>query len=165
MATNKLEVLAPPKLGEVWKGQGGILGALVRGINGEPDYYLIVPCAKKIILPYGGYGEDEPGANCGYDGAANTAALVASKIGHPAAEFCASFKFEGHADYYLPARREFRALWCTVPELFEDGWNWTSTQFSAYNAWFQSFGYGLQHYNGKDHQGRVQPVRRLLAIQ
>jgi hypothetical protein len=168
MATKaKQEALIAPRLGEVWKGQGGTLGALVRGINGEPDYYLIVSPAKgyKSGLPWGGKGIAEPGAQCEYNGQANTTALVESSTDHPAAEFCTAFECEGHEDYILPSRRELRALWCTVPELFEDGWYWSSTQDSADSAWCQYFANGGQYYGFKDYEGRVRAVRRLLVIQ
>jgi hypothetical protein len=167
MATKaKQDLLIAPKLGEAWQGQGGTLGALIRGINGAPDYYLIVSPAYSTgaKLAWGAQEKQEPGAQCAYDGAANTEALVASASDHPAAEFCAGLSIEGHEDYFLPSRRELRALWCAVPELFEDGWYWTSTQVSADTAWYQVFSNGHQFNVTKDYEGRVRAVRRLLAI-
>ncbi|WP_168163809.1 DUF1566 domain-containing protein [Jeongeupia sp. USM3] len=47
-----------------------------------------------------------------------------------------------------------------VPELFEEGWYWTSTQYSPNLAWSQSFDDGLQGNLVKDYEGRVRVVRR-----
>jgi len=42
-----------------------------------------------------------------YDGAANTAAIVAAGISdHPAAQFCVELSIGGYSDWYMPARYE-----------------------------------------------------------
>jgi hypothetical protein len=42
-----------------------------------------------------------------FDGAANTAAMVAAGIAdHPAAQFCVNLSIGGHEDFYLPAQLE-----------------------------------------------------------
>jgi len=47
------------------------------------------------------------GATSEFDGAANTAAMVAAGIAdHPAAEFCVGLTIDGLSDWYLPARLE-----------------------------------------------------------
>jgi hypothetical protein len=164
--TVPLDLLIAPKLGEHWKDQGGILGALMRGQNGEPDYYLILatdPLGEHEPIEFGGYGQNTKGAASESDGAANTLALVRSKTPHPAAEWAHGLVIDGHADWYLPARRELRALSCTVPEFFRPEYHWTSTQSSAHSAWCQGFASGYQYYWGKDNELRARVVRRLLA--
>lgn len=159
--------LHPPRLGEPWPGQGGVYAGLMRGENGQPDYHLIVSKDRAAYIEsiaWGGFEIDEPGAASDFDGAANTRALVESEADHPAAEWAAELEIEGHADFYLPARRELRLCWVNVPELFADGYYWTSTQYSAHLAWGQSFGSGYQGYGHKGTEYRARAVRRLLAI-
>ena len=67
---------------------------------------------------------------------------------------------DGHADFYLPARRELRLAWTSCPELFTEGWHWSSTQNSARSAWCQYASDGLQTTDGKHNPGRVRAVRR-----
>ena len=129
----ELEVFASnntPSIGEYWSGQGGIYAGLMRGENGAPDYHLIVPAGPEAYaqeITWGGNGKEEAGAKSTHDGAANTAALIASKHSHPAAKWAAQLTIDGHSDFYLPARRELRLCWINAPELFEDGWYWSST--------------------------------------
>jgi hypothetical protein len=161
-------ILTPPKIGEVWPSQGGIVGALMRGINGNPDYYLILPtdpAAYNKAIAWGERGKDIKGATCSYDGLANTQALIKASTKTPAADWAANLLIDDHDDFYLPSRRELRALWVNVPELFEDGYYWTSTQYSANNAWDQDFADGYQNYWDKGDEDRARAVRRLSVIE
>ncbi|MBP4048991.1 DUF1566 domain-containing protein [Chromobacterium violaceum] len=156
-----------PKIGEPWPEQGGVYAGLMRGENGQPDYHLIVaadPAAYLEEIAWGGYGEDEPGAKSEFDGLANTQALVASEQSHPVAEWAAALTIDGHQDLYLPARRELRLCWVNVPELFKDGWHWSSTQASPCHAWFQAFGDGLQGTHRKNDELRARAVRRFVNL-
>jgi hypothetical protein len=153
------------RIGMDWPEQGGVLAGMMKGENGQPDYFLIVPtdpAAYNSAIAWGGQREDEPGAASEIDGATNTRALVESKIEHPAAKWADGLRIDGHFDFYLPARRELRLLWCTVPHLFQEGWYWSSTQCSPGSAWGQNFASGSQGYNDKDDQGRARAVRRFL---
>lgn len=162
MTQSKQQIL---RIGMEWPEQGGILAGMMRGENGAPDYFLILPTDPKAYNPgiaWGGYEKDEPGAKHEHDGQANTAALVASKIEHPAAEWAAGLQIGGFKDFYLPSRRELRMLWCTVADQFEPGWYWSSTQFAANRAWYQTFDDGVQYFGYKFVQGRVRAVRRFI---
>lgn len=153
-----------PTFGEVVPGEGGRLGAIMRGnvVDGvrQPDYAIIVPDLKGVDLAWGERGKEIPGANSLTDGQANTAAMLAAKC--PPALHIASLKTsEGHTDLYLPARAELWALRANVPELFDKAWHWSSTQNSGYDAFVQSFEYGYSGWDIKVSDDRVRAVRRI----
>ena len=47
-------------------------------------------------------------------------------------------------------------------EAFRDTWYWSSSQRSAYGAFFMTFGVGVQDHSGKSLELRVRPVRSQL---
>ena len=156
-----------PRIGQPWPGQGGIYYGMMRGQNGEPDYHLIAPDSPAAMIDsitWGGAEIDEPGATSDFDGHANTAALIASDAEHPAAEWAAGVNIDGHTDYYLPARRELRLCWVNAPEMFPEGYYWSSTQYSARRAWLQDVDAGSQYGGLKDGQYAARAVRRVLAL-
>ncbi|HET9678962.1 MAG TPA: DUF1566 domain-containing protein, partial [Gammaproteobacteria bacterium] len=71
---------------------------------------------------------------------------------------------DGHSDLYLPARRENALLYTNLPELFEKCWHWSSTQYSADDAWGQGFGNGGQNGIHKYYECRVRAVRRFSDL-
>ncbi|NHR08380.1 DUF1566 domain-containing protein [Chromobacterium haemolyticum] len=156
-----------PRIGEYLPAQGGVYAGLMRGEYGQPDYHLIVAKGDDGFvreIAWGGYEEDESGAKSEWDGRANTLALARSEHDHPAAEWAAGLEIDGHADWYLPARRESALCYANVPELFEKDWYWASTQFSPNYAWGQYFGVGTQYGTHKDFEFRARAVRRTLSI-
>ncbi|WP_028627699.1 hypothetical protein [Metapseudomonas resinovorans] len=158
---NTISGIMPP-LGEYWSGEGGHNAGLVRGENGAPDYYLIVPAGSEAesTLAYGGYGHETEGAGSASDGLANTRALLADSEDHPAAKLASEFTADGHRDFYLPARRELQLAEANVPELFSKAYHWSSTQFSSTSAYYVDFEDGWQGCCGKDCERLVRPVRR-----
>jgi len=152
-----------PPIGAIWQGQGGRNGGLMRGLDGGPNYWLILAEGKDATaeLAWGGYDQDT-GATSANDGLANTKLLAESAIDFPAAKFAHAARIEGKDDWYLPAIRECRLLSANVPELFESGYHWSSTQFSRDYAWVQDFDDGLQFFDGKTLTRRVRLVRRLF---
>lgn len=154
----------PPRIGEYWKGQGGIYAGLMRGENGNPDYHLIVPTDPSAFIEeiqWGSAGTEVAGAGHQFDGKANTDALV-KHGGCKAAEWAAGVSIDGHADFYLPARRELALCYANVPDLFKRQWHWSSTQCSADNAWMQYFGGGTQSYDPKTNEYSARAVRRFI---
>ncbi|WP_430317023.1 DUF1566 domain-containing protein [Pseudomonas sp. p1(2021b)] len=152
-----------PALGSYWPGQGGYNAGLVRGENGAPDYYLIVPVlAEQLSAKWGGYGYEVEGATSASDGLANTRALLADSNEHPAAKLASEFTADGHSDFYLPARRELQVAEANVPELFEKAYHWSSSQFSALSAYTMAFEYGWLGYDVKSGERLVRPVRRFI---
>jgi hypothetical protein len=158
-------IIKTPRLGQFWPGQGGVYAGIARGEHGQPDYHVIVPTAPEAshaAIAWGPRDTNTQGACSHLDGLANTIALVAHQQEHPAAKWAASLHIDGHSDFYLPARCELRLCWVNVPELFAQGWYWSSTQYSPYYAWGQFFVDGFQSNDVKDSQGRARAVRRLL---
>lgn len=156
-----------PAIGQPWPGQCGVNAGLMRGENGLPDYYLIIPTdsAGKIDrIEWGGYEHKTEGANSEFDGLANTTALLKSDQEHPAAAWAAGLNIDGHNDFYLPARREQSLMYANCPELFEPRWHWSSTQYSALNAWLQNFEDGSQGISLKSCRYAARAVRRYYPL-
>jgi hypothetical protein len=153
---------------------GGTFWTLMRAKpgSGQEDYALVVPHGPEfeIQCAWGGYDKDEKGAACMWDGLANTRALVASKHEHPAAQFCASLCLPADVSpellagpmLHLPSLRELKALFAVGCDAFsDDGWYWSSTQFSRITAFYQYFGDGYTNYDLKSWEGgRARAVRR-----
>lgn len=62
----------------------------------------------------------------------------------------------------LPAQSSVEAFREDGPEAFRDTWYWSSSQRSAYDAFFVHFGDGNQDDTGKGYELRVRPVRSQL---
>lgn len=159
----------PVRIGEYWAEQGGVLAGLMRGENGKPDYFLIVPtdpAAEVESITWGGKGENEENASSEFDGQANTLALaVDSEIEHPAAQWAHELAIGKFDDFYLPSRRELALLYANVPELFKKGeWYWSSTQYSEAYAWIQAFYTGRQTSHWKNYYYRARAVRRVYPF-
>lgn len=163
-AAPAIDSSSPPRIGEQWPGQGGVYAGLIRCPDG--DYHQIVataPEGERDAIKWGGYGDDKPEAQSDTDGLANTLALLRSNTQHPAAEWAAELSIGGHEDWYLPSRRELRLAWVNVPELFQSGWYWSSTQSSPDSAWCQGFSVGNQTSYDKTGELRTRAVRRFKA--
>lgn len=166
-----VRVTDAPRISQPWRGQGGTYGGIMRGLDGHPDYHLIVPTDPAAYIKEIAWGPTDhkvEGATSEWDGLANTKALVNDAKAHPAAEWAANLRIEDEGnfftDLYLPSRREARLLASTVPELFADGWHWLSTQSSAHVAWIQYFSDGNQSYYDKDSSWQARAVRRIPII-
>lgn len=156
---------AIPALGEYWPGQGGVNAGLMRGHDGTPDYYLIVASgadAEFQDVKWGPYNHAVSGASSAWDGLTNTKAMLNDREAHPAADRATSYSCDGKTDYYLPARRELQLAEANCPEVFSDGWHWSSTQRSAYGAFGMDFDAGNQTSTDKTNEFRVRPVRRFF---
>ena len=154
--------LTPPAIGQVWPGQGGIyLGTRPGSATGQPVH--IVAATRDVgQFTWGRYGEDTQGASSATDGAANTAALL-REGDHPAAQACAEYSADGHADFYLPSRRELQLAAVVAPESFStSGLYWSSTQDSRHGAFCQDFEFGCSDWRGKDDESRVRPFRGFI---
>ena len=125
----------PPRIGEYWRGQGGIYAGVARGENGQPDYHLIL--AMK-----------EPQQDFTWEEAKAYAQTIAA---------------EGHQDFTLPSRFESALLYANLRDKFNtDHWHWTGTEYSAGRAFVQTFDLGNQLYYPASFEARARFVRRLI---
>ena len=120
-------------------------------------YHLIFGAESTEQLTYGP-DDTIDNANDHYDGAANTAALLASGKPHPAAAYCRGMGEQ----WYLPAHAEMMAAFVHCPESFnKEGYYWSSTQDGRYYARVQDFEYGISYFTrDKGTKRRVRPARR-----
>ncbi len=147
----------PPAPGEVWPGQGGIFLCTLPAMFNLPARHLVRSTAeaKQKWGPY----EEVAGAGSHFDGAANTAKLLAHGR-HDAAAFASSYSADGHADFFLPSKMDLLFAHLYAPQVFEkEGWYWTSTQGSRNYAFVVDFEFGYSDWHGKDYDHRVCAVR------
>jgi hypothetical protein len=155
---------AAPAVGEIWPGQGGINGGFVAERGSVPAHYLIFATKDVGCHEWGGRGIEVEGLSK-TDGLANTEILIGneSEAKYPAANACAEYQADDHHDFYLPAAAELYLGWLNCPEVFaKDAYYWSSSQRSAYFAFYVYFGDGIQLITGKGLELRVRPVRSVL---
>ena len=148
-----------PAIGTHLPAQGGTLGAIIARPDGT-TYGLIVADAEHDVRgAWGEYGQEVPGAK-GPSGASNTAAMLAA--GSTIAQAVCALHIDGHADWYIPSRLEMLVLYEASPALFDkDGWYWSSSQYSRYDACCQDFEYGRSYAGSKGYEFRARPVRSI----
>jgi hypothetical protein len=56
-------------------------------------------------------------------------------------------------------------LYINLQDKCEQSWHWSSTQYSAFNAWVQDFSDGGQNIGYKDRKLAARAVRRILIIE
>lgn len=127
--------VTPPKIGEYWDDMGGIYAGVARGLEGTPDYHLIL-C------------KEAPKKNFAWQDALDLAKTITA---------------DGHNDFSVPTRFESALLYANLQDQFEtDTWHWTSTQYSEYDAWNQGFDDGNQGNDSKAYELRCRFVRRSI---
>ncbi|MGN6232179.1 MAG: hypothetical protein ACTHNZ_13585 [Trinickia sp.] len=158
-----------PKLGEYWRGQGGLYAGVIPDYEGNHPRVLIVADDQAIDVPWGGSGDVENGAHDRADGYANTRALIDCKVAshfHHAARFAWSYEQDGHDDFHLPSQRELDALNVTMPDTFDQtDWYWSSTERSSAMAWGRNFGGATIDTMLKHMPGRALAVRSVPVIE
>ena len=119
----------------------------------------------------------QAGALKDFDGAGNTSKIIEQCAGYtsqsitgaPAAEACAAYIFPSGQTGYLPALGEWDLAYdhkaaigsamtmiggTAMKSGFAENY-WSSTQYSGYSSWYQSWDNGSVNYNGKDYNGYV----------
>ncbi len=154
-----------PRLGEFWQGEGGFNAGIMRGVNGHPDYHLIVSpddLGSFKDAQWGCEGKEITGADSLWDGLSNTKAMAAA--GSELAKKILSLEIDGHNDFYLFAPKESNLCFANCQDQFPEEWHWTSRQSSAYTAFIQDFEDGGQDTGHKSGHDWGRAVRRKLII-
>jgi hypothetical protein len=136
------DFLNPANIGRPVAG-GYFVGLISHTANGVATHALIV-APRATGATGGGYAlstnlqwkttqTTTANANSIFDGAANTAAMVAAGIGnHPAAKFCVDLSIGGFTDWYLPSRLELGIAYFHLKPTTQN--NDTSTGSNAYSV-------------------------------
>ena len=159
-----------PIPGQFWPEQHGFYAGIMPALAGLPAYHLILDPTDLIAADgsaeheWGEYGKKIAGADSLTDGLANTRAMFGD--GSPVAILTASASSAnpstGASAPFIPSKREMALIVATCSEHMTAGeLYWTSSQYSAIVAWFQSFNYGHSLWLTKNDSLRVRPVRRL----
>jgi hypothetical protein len=125
--------------------QGGVDAGLFSPPDGSQPYRLIVallPEARIERVQWGPYGLDT-GAISDWDGRANMDAILRTDPSNAIARHIKDLEIDGHRDFHWASKLEtdhlYRNLGPLVYAFIEGGWVWTSTQYSAFDAWTQDF--------------------------
>jgi hypothetical protein len=134
VATPLASASATPKIGEVWKGEGGAYASVGRNEDGR-EFKLVVGPESPKELPWGD--------QC---------------------DWARSIEVDGHKDFQLPTRRAGALAYATVPELFQKKAYWLVEQAAgnASYAWCQDFSYGHQCSYDKDDKLLGRAVRMIF---
>lgn len=145
-----------PRIGEYLAGQGGIYAGEILGDDGT-TYGLVI--AEPQDVGKARWAPDGERDLSEWDGLTNTSRL---RNECPAAKLASDYEADGHADFYLPSRREMMVALANVPHLFgKDSWYWTSTPHSEDYAWAVDFEGGGVFNDFRRFEFRVRPFRRL----
>lgn len=158
-ATPAGDVLIPPAIGEYWAGQGGIYA----GVQQEEDGRLCHKIFAAVDVGSFAWGEHgtETTATSKSNGVLNTCILRDTDGSFPAAEAAGNYTADGHHDFVLPSIGELNHAWQFIPDSFAQAAYWSSSQRSAYYAFYMYFAGGGQSSYAKPDVLRVRPVRSL----
>jgi hypothetical protein len=95
-------------------------------------------------------------------GQANTTAIVGQGgCTSGAAYLCDQLSEGSYSDWYLPSKNELDKLYLNRVAIggFDDYYYWSSSEFSAYNAWAQYFSTGEQPNGSKGNYSLVRAIR------
>lgn len=149
-----------PAPGQPWPSQGGIYAGALPALDGQGIEHLVLGDWIDGEFEWGSYGKDIPAASSLKDGKANTSAMLAAQSPAAIAVDKRNTSAGDFSDWQLPSQQETHLVAATCFDHMDQAVIWTSTQYSAYLAWFQSFNDGYSNWNGKDGSLRVRPVRR-----
>lgn len=148
----------PALIGATLPGQGGIYAGDILGDDGT--VYGLVAAEDDLQGVYQWSPNDGEIQASSWDGLVNTNALLRLDSSHPAARAAKAYSADGHADFYLPAKRELQIIAANLPHLFQPKLYWTSTPYGSSGAWAVGFEDGSVNYWYRYNEFRVRPVRR-----
>lgn len=148
----------PALIGATLPGQGGIYAGDILGDDGT--VYGLVVAEDDLQGTYQWSPSEGEIQASSWDGLVNTNALLRLSSEYPAARAAKAYSADGHADFYLPAKRELQIIAANLPHLFQPKPYWTSTPYGSRNAWAVYFEYGFVDRWSRYREFRVRPVRR-----
>lgn len=147
-------------IGEYWPEQGGIFVGDFRADDGTVYGLIVADCGTAKDIGRARHCENGERDLSQWDGLDNTQRL---KNGCPAALLASQHTADGHADFYLPARRELQSACANVPHLFgPEDWYWSSTPYGEHTAWAVDFERGYTNNFRRFSEFRVRPFRRFI---
>lgn len=161
----KLEKSTQPEIGKYWEGHGGVPAGII--CNGNLFWWLILAITPESILKaeWGKYGNLIEGEFSVIDGQHNTQLILAAEPENKIVKNVTSLVIDGHQDLYWPARKETNLIEINLPKFIFPDFHWSSTQYSANDAWCQNFENGYQVLYYKRSTLAARAVRRELIIQ
>ncbi|MEI8324970.1 MAG: DUF1566 domain-containing protein [Betaproteobacteria bacterium] len=158
-ATQPTAEIVLPLPGQYSEAHQGWYAGIQTAADGQSAWHVILPDAPEYYIQdiaWGTCGQKMTGADSDRDGLGNTKSMAVQ------GSLLAQSILALPGDCYLPSRNESALLYATCREHIETGYlYWTSTQYSADDAWGQGFGYGYQGNDDKSYEGRARAVRRL----
>ncbi|WP_353630668.1 hypothetical protein AADG64_22440 [Achromobacter xylosoxidans] len=148
----------PALIGATLPGQGGIYAGDILGDDGV--VYGLVVASEDLDGTYIWGPEDGERTASTWDGLVNTNDLLRHDTTHAAARAAKAYSADGHADFYLAAKREMQIIAANLPHLFQPKPYWTSTPCGSYAAWAVLFENGYVDGWNRGFEFRVRPVRR-----
>jgi len=148
----------PALIGASLPGQGGIYAGDILGDDGT--VYGLVVAEDDLQGKYLWSPDEGEIQASSWDGLVNTNTLLRLNASYPAARAAKAYSADGHADFYLPAKREQQIIAANLPHLFKKEVYWTSTPDGSCNAWAVDFENGNVCLWGRSTEFRVRPVRR-----
>jgi len=96
-------------------------------------------------------------------GRKNTALILAVDPSAPAAKACTDYRGLGFSDWFLPSIDELDLMYKVLKVNniggLENNWYWSSSQSSAFGAWYQFFFDGYQTNSNKNNMVTVRAIR------
>jgi hypothetical protein len=162
-----------------WVGEafgGGVVFHVFKDALGEEHGLICSLTDLSTAAPWGLYGTDVPNCESSWNGAANTAAIMAAGVeSGSAAQLCDAYENGGFTDWYLPAIDELNLMYTAKYNLNRSlsqisgaasfdfaafPYYWSSTEVVCCNSWlFYFYGGGSDNYLGKYSNLFVRAVR------
>ena len=143
-----------------WVGEsfgGGVVFHVYKDALGAEHGLIVSLTDLSTAAPWGLYNTDVPNCESTWDGAANTAAIMAAGVETgSAAQLCDAYEAGGFTDWYLPAKNELGLIYNSeyiinstlskitsesVSELV-DAYYWSSSEIYSNDAWKFNFNDG-----------------------
>lgn len=159
--SHNTEAISTPRLGEYWEGQGGIYAGQI--LDGGHQYAIIM-ATQAFKGKWSSHENEIAGDFSLTNGQHNSKLILLAEPDNSLLLQITNHKADGHNDFYLPATLENNLICINARAHTELCAHWSSTQYSAYGAWYQGFENGGQDIGYKDNKLAARAVRRVLII-